>query len=558
MAPRQLSRRDVLRRGAALGAGGVALAACPAGAAGALPAAAPRRVLATRRQGDPTTLTIATFGSPTDLDPHSAYDYRSVLATFGAYDGLIALKGASTDEYEGVIAESWEANADQSVWTFHLRDGVRFQDGSPVDAEAVRASFERLLTLGLGPVGVLRRFVEDPKQITAPDPQTVVFDLGRPQRFFEAAIASQNGMLVANAKLLKEHEEDGDWGHAWAQLNAEGTGSGAYKIVQYDPAEQLVMEKFDDYWRGWDGGHFDSVIIRAVPEIESRRQLIERGEADIIDQIPENVIADLQQNSEVVVAVNDSSEVIYSILTVAGPFKEPNVRQAMCWAFPFDQIVDGIYRGFAKPAVGGVAAMIRGFDPNTPRYTTDLDKAKELLASAGVAAGTKLTYAVETGDQHGKEVAQLFQANLQQLGLDLEIQQIETTSYQAMFYGDAPPEERPNFIQYGWWPDYNDAWNHLYPQISCHAQGSAGSNGGFYCNDRVEELLDQAKDATSEEVYQDALSEVQRIIARDDPAAIYYAQPKWINALRADIAGFVYNPIYLGTFSFWRMSRKGS
>ena len=96
---------------------------------------------AARVQAEPRTLTIALNGAPSDLDPHSQYDQRSTLAVRGPYEGLIGLKGDKTNEYEGVLAERWEANADQSVWTFHLREGATFHDGSPCDAAAVKASF---------------------------------------------------------------------------------------------------------------------------------------------------------------------------------------------------------------------------------------------------------------------------------------------------------------------------------------------------------------------------------------------------------------------------------
>ena len=109
-------------------------------------------------------LTVASYGSPVDLDPHSAAEDRSAMAIRGAYEQLIALKGETTDEYEGLIAERWEANDDQSVWTFHLRPGVTFHDGSPCDAEAVRASFERLLTLGLAPAYEMARFLRTPRR----------------------------------------------------------------------------------------------------------------------------------------------------------------------------------------------------------------------------------------------------------------------------------------------------------------------------------------------------------------------------------------------------------
>lgn len=111
---------------------------------------------------------------------------------------------------------------------------------------------------------------------------------------------------------------------------------------------------------------------------------------------------------------------------------------------------------------------------------------------------------------------------------------------------------------WGWWPDYNDAWNHLYPQISCEAQGSKGSNAGFYCNEQVEALLNKAKDAATLEEYQQAVSEIQQIISRDDPPALYYIQPTWTTILRADIQGFFFNPINIGTYNFWKLSRASA
>src|SRR5829696_2368672 len=188
---RGLSRRQLLRRAAAMGL------AIPA--AQSVLGVAPSKAI--RLQADPTTLTIGLDGSPSDIDPHSQYDYRSTLAVRGPDEGLIGLKGGATDEYEGLIAERWEANDDQSVWTFHLREGVTFQDGSPCDAEAVRASYERLLTLDKGAVNVVARFVPDPKQITAPDARTVVFDLGKPQPLFETAIAATLGVQIVNVKV---------------------------------------------------------------------------------------------------------------------------------------------------------------------------------------------------------------------------------------------------------------------------------------------------------------------------------------------------------------------
>jgi len=536
-----LSRRQLLRRAAAMGL------VIPA--AHTVLGVAPTR--ATLLQADPTTLTIGLDGSPSDLDPHSQYDYRSTLAVRGPYEGLIGLKGGATDEYEGLIAESWEANADQSVWSFHLREGVTFQDGSPCDAEAVRASYERLLTLGKGAFNVVARFAPDPKQITAPDTRTVVFDLGKPQPLFETAMAATLGVQVVNVKVAREHEEDGDWGNAWMQLNAEGTGTGPYRIVEFEPGDRVVMERYDGYWGGWEGPHFDHIVVRVVEEFETRRQLIERGEIDIIDRngVSYEALPELAKNPDLTVDRSTSTEVEYFTLTEAGPLATPEARQAMCWAFPYDDVLEGVYKGYAKQGVGPVAETVRGFAPETFTYSTDLAKAKELFTKARVAEGTELTF-LGSGT-----IAELYQASLAEIGISLTIEEVDTTTFTATFYGDAPAEERPHVMGWSWWPDYNDAWNQLYPIVSCESWGSKGGNGGFYCNERVDELLAQAKDAADLDTYATALAEAQQILSRDDPSGIYYAQPEWTTVLRKGVEGFVFNPINLGTYDLHALHR---
>jgi peptide/nickel transport system substrate-binding protein len=536
-----------------------------AAAAGAVPATATLSGLTNvsaasslRFQADPGTLTIAMNGSPSDLDPHSVYDYRSAMPLRGPYEGLIALKGSATDKYVPVLAESWEANDDKSVWTFTIRSGVTFHDGTPVDAEAVRASFERFLTMGLGPAGAMRRFIQDPAQITASDERTVVFDCGGPQPLLEAYLTSQYGPLILNVPGVKQNEADGDLGHAWAQLNEEGLGTGPYRIVEFEPEQQLVLERYDDYWGGWEGNHFDRVIFRVVPENETRRQLIEQGEVDIVDNLNPEANEELAANSDLVIDRSYSAEVDYLILTEAGPLATPEARQAMCWAFPYEEVIEGVFKGYGKRAIGGVAELVAGFDPETFQYSTDLDKARELLATAKVPEGTELVLTMETGYEDVKAAVQLVQQNLAQLGINLSIQEVDLSTFTGILFGEMEAEERPNMMPWFWWPDYNDAYNHLYPQIACDQWGAAGTNAGYYCNEHVQELFDATRDEPDPAKYQAGLSEIQQIISRDDPPAIYYMQRQWTTVLRNDIEAFVFNPINIGTFNFYAMSRKQS
>ena len=547
------TRRSFLQKAAIAGAGVSALTMLPE-AVQAAPGS--RSVARGAHQGDPTTLTIAMDGSPSDLDPHSAYDYRSVLAIVGTYEGLLGLKDDKTDEFVGLIAESWTSNEDMSTWTFTLRDGVTFQDGTVCDANAVLLNYERLFTLGLGAVGVLSRFISDWKtQITAPDTKTIVFDCGRPQPLLPTALASTYAMPIVNAARMKENEVNGDWGHTWAQTNAEGTGTGPYKITSFEPGQLLQMERNDTYWGGWDAPHFEKVVLRVVTEVATRRQLIENGEVDIVDSLTAEDVEALRSDPNIVVLSNTSTQVVYFPMTVHGPLESPEARQALCYAFPYQEVIDGVYKGNAKQAQGAVAEAIRGFSADTFMYTTDLVKAKELLTTAGVAEGTELTMSFETGVALATVAAQLFQANLAEIGITLKIDQVDLPTFTGMFYGDAPLEERPNLYWWGWWPDYNDAWNHLYPQISSEAWGSNGANAGFYKNDRVDELMLVARDAPDEATYLTAITEVQQIVSRDDPPSIYYAQPKWTTIYRNEVQGVFFNAINIGTYNFSKMSR---
>jgi peptide/nickel transport system substrate-binding protein len=514
------------------------------------------RTAVARQEGNGTTLIVGLDGSPSDLDPHSQYDYRSTMVVRSIYEGLVGLVGSATDEFEGLVAESWEANEDQSVWTFTIRPDLTFQDGSPCDSAAVKASYERLLGMDRGAVAVFSRFISDPAQMTTPDPATIVFDCGTPQPLFLTALASTYGPQVVNAKVAMEHEEDGDFGNTWLQLNAEGTGTGGWKLVSFEPGQEVILERNESYWRGWEGNHFERIIIRVVEEVSTMRQLVEAGDVDIIDRfsVSYEEIDALKQVPTLTVDISDSTEVEYFSMTEAGPLASPEARQAMCYAYPYQEVIDGVYSGYASRANSLVAPSVLGYQENGFFFETDLAKAKELLAAAGVAEGTELTLLQATGSNPA--MSELFQANLAEIGITLLIEPVDQGTRAATFYGDTPAEERPSFMLWSWWPDYNDAWNVLYPTTSCDSWGSKGANGGFYCNEEVDALLEEAKNASTLESYTQVLDEVQTIITEQDPPNICSSQPKWPTVLQANIEGFAFNPINLGTYDFWTLSRK--
>jgi len=542
-----LTRRTVFKGAAAAG-----LSASLAGLVN------PARVRAAtlRQEAGGSTLTIGLDGSPSDLDPHSQYDYRSTLVVRSIYEGLVGLKGSATNEFEGLVAESWEANADQSVWTFKIRPNLTFQDGSPCDSAAVKASYERLLAMDRGAVNVVSRFVSDPAQMSTPDPATIVFDLGVPQPLFLSAMAATYGAQIVNAKVAMEHEEDGDFGNAWLQLNAEGTGTGGWRLVSFEPGQNAVLERNERYWRGWEGNHFEQIVVRVVEESTTLRQLVESGDVDIIDRygITFDALDALTQVPTLAVDFGDSTEVSYLTMTEAGPLASPEARQAMCYAFPYQEVLEGIFQGYADQPNSLIAPSVLGYQESGFFFQTDLDRARELLATAGVAEGTELIVSMGAGADPA--FAEAFQANLSQIGITLTIERLDQSTFTGLFYGDSPAEERPAFMAWSWWPDYNDAWNVLYPTMSCESWGSKGSNGGFYCNEEVDALLAEAKDASTLESYEATVDQIQTIITEQDPPTISYARPQWPTVKQSNIEGFVFNPINIGTYDFWTLSRR--
>jgi peptide/nickel transport system substrate-binding protein len=242
----------------------------------------------------------------------------------------------------------------------------------------------------------------------------------------------------------------------------------------------------------------------------------------------------------------------YIILGDYGKLAKPEARQAMTYHWPYDDYINTIAKGQAARPNGVfpdlLTTSVKDYAPKT-----DVEKAKSLFASAGVAPGTKFTFEYYTG--FGKEAAQVMQAQLQSVGMDLDIQEKAFGAFNSDLTTDRPVDQRADMYFWGWWPDYNDAYNHLYPQIACDQWGAAGTNGGDYCNKRVDEIFKAIRDEPDPQKYQAGLSEIQQIISRDDPAAIYYMQRQWTTILRKGIEGFVFNPINIGTYDFYRLHR---
>lgn len=550
----RLSRRQVLAGGLRIGMATPVIAALMTVAPEA--SAAPGRSAALARgrgQEGGDTFTIIVIGGTEDVDPHSTYTTLGSAICYGVYDMLLKYKGDSTSEYEPMLAESWEANPENTVFTFKIKPNVQFHDGTVCDAAAVKASFTRFFELGLGPSdNVLKRFIDTPDAIEAVDATTVRFTTPRPEPLFFAAMASNYGPYVVSPTAVEQNKTDDDpWAHEW--FLAEAVGTGPYRLVENSLTERVVLERFEEYHGGWEGTHFNQIVFRIVDENAVRRQLLEQGEADALtyDLTPEDVEA-LKAVPTLQVLTYPSTRVSWATMN-AVRLKTPDVRRGFSYAFPYDDVMNGVYKGLLTRS-GPVASTVTGYDPNVFIYQTDLNQAKELILSGGFAEGDSFDFIVQAGDEIGRTLAQLFQANLQQIGFNLEITELDIATIDGIVYGEQPVEEKPIFIDWAWWPDFNDPWNQLNPNFTQSSIGGGGSNPGGYVNDRFEQIMTDAVNADAATLTE-LMKEGQNILTEQDPPAIYYGQSLYYTILGADIQGFVANPLYLAAYPYWSMSR---
>ena len=197
------------------------------------------------------------------VDPHAAFDVGRVAVRLNIYDGLMRWQ-RNPAVLEPWVADSYAISADGLVYTFKLRKGVKFHDGSEVKAADVVYSLERILALGKGAASLFKSMLE-PGKATAVDDYTVEFKLTKPSAIFLSIVPE---IHIVNTALVKKNEANNDWGSAWLSKNS--AGSGAYKLKQFDPAIGFVAERFADHFKGWGAKYLDEIEFRAVKDTNTR------------------------------------------------------------------------------------------------------------------------------------------------------------------------------------------------------------------------------------------------------------------------------------------------
>lgn len=489
-------------------------------------------------QAAQNVLVVAKAEDPPSCDPGIEISNNGYTLTYAAYERLVKYKGATT-EVEPELAKSWTSDAGGLVWTFALADGHKFDDGSPVDAAAVKFSFDRLKGLGEGPADAFPTLHD----VAVVDPMTVRMTLSKPFAPFLSALAT-SGAAIINPKAM-EHEKDGDKAKGW--LAEHTAGSGAYTLTSWERNQTIILDRNPNY--AGAAPALKRIVFKIVRESSARRLQIEHGDVDIIEQVPVDQAEAMKDNAAVVVESNPSLYVDYIYMNNRKPpLDDVRVRQAISYAIDYKGLVDGVMHGQAVQMRGPVPQGLWGHDPNAFQYSYDLDKAKALLAEAGVKDLT-LTYTFSQADPVWEPVGIALQAGLAQIGVKLELQNLADTAKR-----EQAAQGKYDLTAGAWTPDYADPYMFMNYWFDPARMGGPG-NRAFYNNDKVASLVRQAAEITDQPKREALYLEAQKIAIADAPYLLLM-QKNDIFVRRAAVQGYVYNPMLLQVYNLAEMSKS--
>lgn len=412
----------------------------------------------------------ATFAWPLKIDPAIGTDEAASTALVNLYSSLVY--PTASGEVQPYVAESWDVSDDHLTYTFHLRKGVKFHDGTELTSADVKFSFERLMAIGQGFSYLFKGRVAS---VETPDPYTVIFKLTKP---FGPFLSTLPRLYIVNSALVKANEaaggsygENGDYGMAY--LNAHDAGSGAYEVEEFDIATHITMKKFPDFFAERDPDSPDEFTMIGTTEASTVRTGMANGTIDISDQwqTAEAYDALAKLPGVKVAAFADGGQMYLMMNTKKAPTDDLHVRKALSMLLDYDVITKDIFPG-TQISHGPVSGVLPGADATIPALSFDLDGAKAELA-ASKYAGKLDQYPVVfewTAEVPSEEkIALMLQANAQKVGLNVKIVK---TPWTTIIEHVSKPETTPNLVSIQVAPDYGEAGSMLDIKYSIANQGS--------------------------------------------------------------------------------------
>ncbi len=471
---------------------------------------------------------IGTTDKVTDLDPANAYDFHTWEIFHNTMDTLLHYKPGTTDLEPG-LAESYDVSDDGLEYTFHLRQGLKFNDGTPFNADAVKWSIDRVFKIQGDPNWLVTSFVD---HVEVVDEYTVKFVLKKAVNYFPLLVATYPYAPVSpNCYPADEIASDSTCG-----------GIGPYKIDKWvrDVEMDLVA---NPNWYG-EPPKTSNIIIKYFADATTMRLALENGEIDVATKsLNPTDYADLKSNPDIQVVEGPGAQIRYIVFNVKmAPFDNKLVREAISYAVDRQAIVDKAFQGTHEPLYSMVPMGMWSHIDAFPKR--DLEKAKELLQEAGYSEDNPMEIDLWWTPTHygdtESDVASLVKAALEETGMiKVNLQSAEWATYTEQFGS-------MGMFLLGWYPDYIDPDNYTYPFAASDASDDIGCN---YASEKMDELFQQEQSATDlrGDARKQVFEEIQKLWAEDVPT-LPLTQGKLMVAARKNISGIVLDPVMLNHY----------
>lgn len=453
------------------------------------------------------------WGMPAEtdiLDPHATGGWNTYQITYQIFEGLVkedlTKANAPTPPLVPALATSWEISSDGLIYTFKLRPGVKFHDGTAFDAAAVKFNFDRFWdenspNFYKKAKAFVIAYTKWIKAVDVIDPMTVRITLNAPNyQWLRQGLQSYGQPLMISPASVKKYGNDG--------VALHPIGTGPFRFVQRDQGVKTVLERNKDYWG--TPAKLDRVIFRPLQDPATRVNALENGEVQMITAPPWDEI-DRLSGAGFKLSMNSNVPYINFIHLNMHfkPMQDLRVRQAINMAIDRAGIASDIYHKTGRAEYGMLSPGTDAYDPAFTSYAYDPAAARKLLAEAGYPNGFKMVFELPQYGT-GEIVETWIQRDLKKIGIDVELRKFEFVTYMGKWAAGMPADVGMNEIGWGM---STPAWVGIVTR--CDSAPPGGENSGWYCNKAVDALLNQAivtrDPAQAKELYQKA----NRVIMND-------------------------------------------
>jgi peptide/nickel transport system substrate-binding protein len=496
-----------------------------------------------------TLIFAADLSDQISMDPAVAYEFGGIQVVGSIYQTLVTLVPGDP-KIQPLLAKTWDIKEGSDTWTltFKLDEKATFAGGAPVTAQDVAYSWNRVFDLNKSPAFLLSDVAGITKEsYKAVDAQTFEVTLPKtssPQVFL--SVLSFSVAAVVEQKTV-EANAGSDFGSTW--LNDHSAGSGPYVLSSWERNSQNVLDINPNYWG--QAPAIKRVIMRNIGEQANLQSAIETGDADIVQDLGPEQVKALEGNADVQLTQATLTQLQYIGMNAKmPPFDKADVREAVRYAINYDEI-NTLLAGSGKIVQEIIPEGFLGHTGSNP-FKQDIDKAKQLLAAAGVPEGTEVELLIGTGiASGGLETATLaakIQSDLEKAGLKINIKQIQSSEMLNIYRA-----QKAQMVLLSWGPDFPDPDANATPFTNYEAKSIGWRNGW-----EAPEIAKLAKDASlaqdsaqRTELYKQLIDRVQH----EGPYAVLF-QPVRTYGIRKNISGFKFDPASTPSLWFWTLSKS--